>query len=429
MSSDKNLGLIYSMSDKDIMDMIKEYLPVRNKEKKDNGEVFTPYPLIDEMLDKLPDEVWTNPNLKWLDPANGIGNFPMVVYSRLMKSLEGVKGLKDKLKRHNHIIKNMLYMVELIARNVEISRRIFGEEANIYCGDFLKEDWKEEFEIEEFDIVIGNPPFQDYQETKTKRGGGDLLWNKFVILSLEILINNGFLVFVHPPGWRKPESDKSKYKNLFKLMTYENDMLYLEIHNTKDGMKIFKSGTRYDWYIIRKSNKNILTNIIGEDDIKVNINLKEYDFLPNYNFENVFSLVAINDEPRCKIIFSASSYETRKEWVNDKKNDKYKYLLVHSTPKSGIRYMYSSRDDKGHFGISKVIFGETGICNAVIDLEGKYGMTQGAMAIEVRNKLDGEKLKKYLESDEFNNILSACSWSNYRIDWRLFTFFKKDFWK
>ena len=182
MSSDKNLGLIYSMSEKDILDTIKKYLPIRNKEKQDNGEVFTPYELIDEMIDKLPEEVWTNPNLKWLDPANGIGNFPMVIYKRLMITLEDVKGLKDKLKRHKHIIENMLYMVELIPRNVEISKRIFGEEANIYCGDFLEDDWKEEFKIEEFDIVIGNPPFN--------KG----IYKKFIKNSLSITDNLNFII-------------------------------------------------------------------------------------------------------------------------------------------------------------------------------------------------------------------------------------------
>ena len=48
------------------------------------------------MLDKLPPEVWTNPNLKWLDPAVGIGNFPVVVYIRLMKDLNIGNLMKKK---------------------------------------------------------------------------------------------------------------------------------------------------------------------------------------------------------------------------------------------------------------------------------------------------------------------------------------------
>ena len=40
--------------------------------------------LVNEMLDKLPKEVWKNKNLKWLDPATGMGNFPIAVYLRLI---------------------------------------------------------------------------------------------------------------------------------------------------------------------------------------------------------------------------------------------------------------------------------------------------------------------------------------------------------
>ena len=87
----------------DIMDYINHRLIPREREKKKNGEVFTPLELIngivpnlrggtrDEklevsdkkklgMLDHLPKEVWTNPHLKWLDPANGIGNFPICIH-------------------------------------------------------------------------------------------------------------------------------------------------------------------------------------------------------------------------------------------------------------------------------------------------------------------------------------------------------------
>ena len=44
--------------------------------------------LVNEMLDKLPKEVWENKNLKWLDPCVGMGNFIIGVYLRLMEGLK-----------------------------------------------------------------------------------------------------------------------------------------------------------------------------------------------------------------------------------------------------------------------------------------------------------------------------------------------------
>ena len=79
---------------------------------------------------------------------------------------------------------------------------------------------------------------------------------------------------------------------------------------------------------------------------------------------------------------------------------------------------------KEHFGIKKVIFGEAGINHVIVDIEGKYGMTQRAMGIIIIDKKEGENIKKALLSDKFNSILKSCMWGNFRIDWRLFTYFK-----
>ena len=55
-------------------------------------------------------------------------------------------------------------------------------------------------------------------------------------------------------------------------------------------------------------------------------------------------------------------------------------------------------------------------------------MSQHAMAI-VDEKEKLEDIKKAIESVEFKKILDACKWSNFAIDWKLFNYFKKDFWK
>lgn len=48
----------------------------RSKERiKQTGEVFTPLPLVDEILDKLPKECFTDPTKTFLEPACGDGNF------------------------------------------------------------------------------------------------------------------------------------------------------------------------------------------------------------------------------------------------------------------------------------------------------------------------------------------------------------------
>ena len=64
---------------------------------------------------------------------------------------------------------------------------------------------------------------------------------------------------------------------------------------------------------------------------------------------------------------------------------KHPYPCVHSTPQNGLRYMYSSINNKGIFATPKVIFGDSGENNMVVDIDGQYGMTQHAMCIASRD--------------------------------------------
>ena len=426
----------------EVLKIIHRHLTPKVKEKKDFGEVFTPIELIEKMLEHLPKSDWSNPNLKWLDPANGIGNFPIVIFYKLDKGLE--KWEPKTQKRRKHIIENMLFMMELQSNNNRIAKNIFKKLCNncipnIWTIDSLKvskDDILKHFTIDRIDRIIGNPPFQAFQEASDKRGGGDELYMKFVRHSIDILANEGYLVFVHPSSWRKPEFSEgrkvSKNSGMFKLMAHDNQLIYLEIHSSKDGLATFKASTRYDFYTLHKKpayEKTLIKDQLGELN---DINLKEYNFLPNFDIKNVMELVALNDEDKCDldkcILFERSAYGSDKDWVSSKESDKFKYPLIHSTPKSGVRYMYSSENNKGLFGIKKVIFGDSGINNPVIDLTGKYGMTQHAMAITVDNKIQADKLVEFITSTYFTNILQACMWGNFQIDWRLFTYFKQDFW-
>jgi hypothetical protein len=180
---------------KDLLELINECLKPKTIEKKQFGEVFTPIKLVNEMLDKLPIEVWSNKNLKWLDPASGMGNFPIIVYLRLMESLK--EEIIDEKQRKKHILENMIYMCELNKKNVFISKYIFDinneYKLNLYEGDSLKLDYYKEFNVKEFDVIVGNPPYQYSNAT-----GDNKLYLDFTKLCLNILKNEGLLLFITP---------------------------------------------------------------------------------------------------------------------------------------------------------------------------------------------------------------------------------------
>jgi 16S rRNA G966 N2-methylase RsmD len=384
--------------------------------------------LVNEMLDKLPSDVWTNKKLKWLDPCCGMGNFPIAVYLRLMESLK--EKIIDDKKRKKYILEKMLYMSELNKKNVLICKQIFDinneYKLNIYQGDSLKVDYDKEFGIDKFDIVMGNPP---YNASGTK-ATGNTIWQLFVNNSIIILKNDGYMCYIHPNGWRKPNTEKGKFYGLFNKMTKENIILYLEIHNTKDGMKQFNCGTRYDWYILqKKNNKNHKTKILDQNNILYEINLNKYNWLANCELELIDKLIANENEEKCQVLQSMSAYEARKKWISKIKTKEFKYPVVHSTPKEGHRFMWSNRNNNGFFGIKKIIFGDSGINNPIIDIEGKYGMTQHAIALIIDNLEEGQKLSKILCSLIFEKILKACLWSSFAIEWGMFKDFKYNFYE
>ena len=72
----------------EVVNILTKNLVPKEFEKNVFGEVFTPIPFIEKMLDSLPASVWKNKDFKWFDPACGIGNFPIMVYYRLMKTLD-----------------------------------------------------------------------------------------------------------------------------------------------------------------------------------------------------------------------------------------------------------------------------------------------------------------------------------------------------
>lgn len=82
----------------------------RQKRRKQTAEDFTPPKLVNEMLDKLPKEVWTD-NKTFLDPAAGNGNMLIEV-------------LKRKLS-HNHDplqALSTLYGTDIMADNIREAR-------------------------------------------------------------------------------------------------------------------------------------------------------------------------------------------------------------------------------------------------------------------------------------------------------------------
>lgn len=93
---------------------------VRQARRKISAEIFTPLPLVNEILDKLPEDSWEE-DKTFCDPSAGNGNFLVQVYKRKVD-----KGHDPTLAL------STIYGVELMPDNVAEMKLRLMEQAQKY---------------------------------------------------------------------------------------------------------------------------------------------------------------------------------------------------------------------------------------------------------------------------------------------------------
>ncbi|NLH90993.1 MAG: restriction endonuclease [Atopobium sp.] len=118
-----------------------------------NDEVFTPPELANKMLNLLPQEIWSDPNTTFLDPACKSGVFLREIAKRLIAGLEGE--YPDLQERLDHIYKKQIFGIAITELTSLLSRR------SLYCSKYPNS----KYSVVRFDNVEGNVRFKSIKHT------------------------------------------------------------------------------------------------------------------------------------------------------------------------------------------------------------------------------------------------------------------------
>ena len=118
-----------------------------------NDEVFTPPSLANQVLDLLPQALFTSPATTFLDPVSKSGVFLREIVKRLDRGLESQ--MPDRRQRIDHILHRQVFGIAITELTAHLSRR------SVYCS----KDASSDYSVTRFDTEDGNILYRPLRHT------------------------------------------------------------------------------------------------------------------------------------------------------------------------------------------------------------------------------------------------------------------------
>jgi len=223
-------------------------------------------PLVTEILNQLPDSVWTSKTTTFFDPAIGGGQFVKEIESRLLAAGHS----KDNIRK-----------------------RVFGfEESELHIryavnkhsllGQYVRKPSMRVLELEEnmkFDVVVGNPPYEATSDDGRKDQANNL-WSKFTQKGMSLVKTGGHIAFVIPNSWLSPAADVGKGKHGTRFFNDYFQKFKTLILNVNECARHFDVGSTFSYFVVEKSVSSKFDTKVVTDQTEYVMDLRDIHYLP-----------------------------------------------------------------------------------------------------------------------------------------------------
>jgi hypothetical protein len=294
--------------------------------------------LVDEILDRLPKEVWSSSTTTFLDPAIGGGQF--------------VRAIESRLRNAGH-------------SNENIASRVYGYESNRMriafavnkynlVGTYTNKSLLEEEANMKFDVVVGNPPYQSGNASK-----GNKLWPKFILKSYELTKEHGITALITPTGWASGGTNIPGGKGVIKDV-FKNAQVH--IINVNDITKKYFSNISIEigYFILEKTKTTKETKIVLVDG-EAYVDFQKVDFIsPRLNTIDIEITKKIFDSKFEKFEVESFDRKIKKGTVIESETKtethKFKHWILGGTSANNAVFTYLDYENTPQYKYPKILF-------------------------------------------------------------------------
>ena len=341
-------------------------------------------PLVTQMLDQLPDHVWHNPAVTFLDPAFGGGQFVLEIRRRLLAAGHSQENVAERIWGCESLPTRVKYVQNWFKSGLH----------NLYVRDPLTHDWGDM----KFDVVVGNPP---YNNGVSNKGAGSL-WPKFIDKSFELVKQGGHVCLVTPGTWMNNLTSR----NWTSLM--ENNLTWV----TQCDSYFPGVGSTFVAWTATKNEYQGCTLFNN----KVQVNLMDYRMLPR-DLDQLNLVRKLFDKAGKRYVFQTDTqagHSTLAKKDPQKLSNKPKKSHPWRVVKVGQELVWWQGREPENYHAPKVVLARTRSDVQPTYYDGDVTTNDNGCYTLVKNKTEGASLVKLLNHDIYKYLLKTHKWVGFQ---------------